>query len=92
MRQVIAELQRIRRRSRAMLLAQRLAVMTAYVLGLALALTGIDFLLRLPGTVRLVLLLAAGASVAYVIWTYLRPALRFWPGRYRYEIRRRPRG
>ena len=80
MRQIIAELQRIRRRSRAMLLAQRLAVMTAYALGLALALTGLDFLLRLPGTVRLVLLLAAGAAVAYAIWTYLRPAFRFRPG------------
>ncbi|MCZ6612004.1 MAG: hypothetical protein O6941_05165, partial [Planctomycetota bacterium] len=80
MRQIIAELQRIRRRSRAMLLAQRLAVMTAYALGLVLALTGLDFLLRLPGTVRLVLLLAGGAAVAYAIWTYLRPALRFRPG------------
>ncbi|MCZ6851136.1 MAG: hypothetical protein O7F17_05795, partial [Planctomycetota bacterium] len=80
MRQIIAELQRIRRRSRAMLLAQRLAAMTAYALGLVLALTGLDFLLRLPGTVRLVLLLAAGAAMAYAIWTYLRPAFRFRPG------------
>ncbi|MCZ6493536.1 MAG: hypothetical protein O6933_05595, partial [Planctomycetota bacterium] len=77
MRQIIAELQRIRRRSRVMLLAQRLAVMTAYALGSALALTGLDFLLRLPGAVRLVLLLAGGTAVAYAIWTYLRPALRF---------------
>ncbi|MHC4416300.1 MAG: hypothetical protein ACYS0G_13550, partial [Planctomycetota bacterium] len=80
MRQVIVDLQRLRRRSRGLLLAQRLSVMMAWILGLALALVLLDFLLRLPGTVRLVLLLGAAGGLAYAIWSYLRPAVRFRPG------------
>ena len=38
MRQVIDELERLRRRSRVMLLSQRLSVMLAWMLGIALAL------------------------------------------------------
>ncbi len=57
MRQVIQELERIRRRSRTMLVAQRVAVIVAWVFAVAPVLIGIDYLLRLPGIARLVLLL-----------------------------------
>lgn len=63
-----------------MLLVQRIAVTVAWVGGVAVGLAAIDWLLRLPGTVRLVLLVAGLGVLAYASWTYLRPALRFRPG------------
>ncbi len=80
MRQVIAELQKLKRRSHAMLLAQRVSAIVATLLGLTLLLIGIDFLLRLPGPARLVLLVAGLGALGWALWTYLRPALRFRPG------------
>ena len=47
MRQVISELETIRRRSRTMLLIQRVSVVVAWVIGLTVCLVALDFLLRL---------------------------------------------
>jgi hypothetical protein len=80
MRQVIAELEKVRRRSRAMLVVQRLAVLVAWVAGLILGLVALDYLLRLPDTARLVLLVAGAGGLVYGVWTYLLPAVQFRPG------------
>ena len=79
MRQVISELERIRRRSRAMLLTQRGSVVVVWVVGLTLGLVAMDFVLRLPGTARLVLLSGGLAVLGYGLWMYLRPAVLFRP-------------
>ena len=79
MKQVIAELSQLRRRSRALLVAQRASGIVAWVFGLATALIALDYLLRLPGAVRFGLLLGAAVGLGYAVWRYLRPALRFWP-------------
>jgi hypothetical protein len=80
MREVIVQLEKVRRRSRAMLLAQRLAILIAWIAGVTLGLVALDFLLRLPGTARLVLLAAGLGALGYAVWTYVRPAVRFRPG------------
>jgi hypothetical protein len=80
MRQIISELEKVRRRSRAMLLTQRLTILIAWIAGIVLGLVALDYLLRLPGTARLVLLLAGLGALGYAVWTYLRPAVRFRPG------------
>ncbi|MHC4141448.1 MAG: hypothetical protein ACYSUF_06045 [Planctomycetota bacterium] len=80
MRQIISELEKVRRRSRAMLLTQRLTILIAWIAGIVLGLVALDYLLRLPGTARLVLLLAGLGALGYAVWTYVRPAVRFRPG------------
>ncbi len=68
MKQVIAELSQLRRRSRALLVAQRASGIVAWVFGLATAFIALDYLLRLPGAVRFGLLLGAGAGLGYAVW------------------------
>lgn len=80
MRQVILELQKLRRRSHAMLLAQRVSGLVAALLGVTLLLVGADYLLRLPGPARLVLLAGGLAGLGWALWKSLVPALRFRPG------------
>jgi hypothetical protein len=80
MRQVISQLHKVRRRSHAMLVAQRLAVTIAWIVGVVACLVAMDYLLRLPGTARLVLLVAGLGGLVYGLLTYVRPALRFRPG------------
>ena len=63
-----------------MLLAQRLAILVAWVAGLILGSAALDYLLRLPGTARLLLLVAGAGALGYALWTYVRPAVRFRPG------------
>ncbi len=79
MRQVISELETIRRRSRTMLLIQRVSVIIAWVIGLTVCLVALDFLLRLPATPRLTLLVGGLAVFGYGLRTYLWPAVQFWP-------------
>ena len=79
MRQVISELETIRRRSRTMLLIQRVSVIVAWVVGLTGCLVALDFLLRLPATPRLALLVGGLAVFGYGLWTYLWPAVLFRP-------------
>ena len=80
MRQVIFELKRLQRRAHFMLMAQRLSVLLAGIGGMTLVLVGLDYLLRLPGTARLLLLGSALAALGYAFSVYLRPAFRFRPG------------
>ena len=63
-----------------MLLTQRASVLVAWVIGLIIVLVAMDFLLRLPGAPRLVLLAGGLAVLGWSAWTYLRPALLFRPG------------
>ena len=79
MKQVIAELNQLRRRSRALLVTQRVSAIVAWVFALATALILMDYLLRLPGIVRFGLLCIAAVGLGYALWKYLGPALRFWP-------------
>jgi hypothetical protein len=62
-----------------MLLTQRVSVIVAWVIGLTVCLVGLDFLLRLPSTPRLTLLVGGLAMFGYGLWTYLRPAVQFQP-------------
>ena len=80
MRQVISELEKIRRRSRTMLLTQRVSVIVAWIVGLIIALIVMDFLLRLPGAPRMFLLVGGLLVFGLSVWRYLRPALLFRPG------------
>ncbi len=79
MQEVIGELERLRRRARAMLVLQRLSVVAAGVLGVSLAMVLLDYGLRLPSTFRLVLLVGGLGGLAAAVWTYLRPAVGFAP-------------
>ncbi|MHC4447317.1 MAG: coiled-coil domain-containing protein [Planctomycetota bacterium] len=76
---MISQLQRLRRRARALLVVQRLSVAGASVLAVLLALVGLDYGLRLPGTFRLVLLAAGIAVLVTTAWRYLWPAVAFRP-------------
>ena len=62
MKQVIAELSQLRRRSRALLVAQRASEIVAWGFGLAPALIALDYRLRLAGAVRFVLWLGGAGG------------------------------
>ncbi|MCI0350754.1 MAG: hypothetical protein L0Z53_15120, partial [Acidobacteriales bacterium] len=79
MQEVISELQRLRQRSRVMLVLQRASLILACVLGAIIALIAFDFVLRLPSAFRLVLLLGGAVALAYSIFRYLRVAIAFSP-------------
>ena len=79
MQKVIGELERLRRRARAMLVLQRLSVVAAGGLAVTLAMVLLDYGLRLPSTFRLVLLLGSLGGLGAAVWTYLRPAVGFAP-------------
>ena len=79
MRQVINELDQIRRRGRFMLIVQRFSVVATWFIAVASALIVADFLLRLPGVFRLILLLSGITACLYFLWTYFRPAVSFKP-------------
>ena len=79
MRQVITELEQLRRRSRWILILQRGAVVLSWTVGITLLLVLVDWFLRLPGSFRLVLLLAGAGALGTAIWRYLVPAFGFAP-------------
>ncbi len=79
MHEVLGQLQRLRRRARALLVVQRFSVTGASILAILLALVGLDYGLRLPGTFRLVLLAAGIAAVVATAWRDLWPAVVFRP-------------
>ena len=62
-----------------MLLTQRVSVIIAWVIGLTVCLVALDFVLRLPATPRLTLLVGGLALLGYGLWTYVRPAVLFRP-------------
>lgn len=66
-------------KARRVLVAQRLSVLLAWTLGVAIALALLDYALRVPGWLRM---LTLPAWVALLIWswrTWVRPALAFRP-------------
>jgi hypothetical protein len=80
MRQVISELRGLRRRGRLLLVAQRVAALLTAALAVVAGLVLIDWVLRLPATARLVLLLASAGGLSWAVWTRLVPVMRFRPG------------
>ncbi len=62
-----------------MLVAQRLMQWWSVVLASALALALVDYALRLPGWLRLVIGVGLAAAAVTWLWTRLRRASAFWP-------------
>src|SRR6185503_14399839 len=79
MQEVIGELQRLRARSRALLVVQRFAGVLGWIVAALTAAIFIDYLLRLPSALRLILLMGGVGALGYAIKTYLWPAIRFQP-------------
>lgn len=79
MHEVLREIESIRRRARLMLLAQRAAVLAAWVIGIALTLVVFDYVFRLPGPARLGLDIVAAIAILAALWRYIAPAVRFRP-------------
>ena len=80
MRTVVRQLERVRTIGRWMLIAQRLSQWITAVIAALLGLGLIDFALRLPGLVRLVIGIGlAGAAVAWLVGRIVR-AMVFRPG------------
>lgn len=79
MRQVVSELEHLRQTSRRMLIIRRAAALLAWMLAAAIALIGLDYLLRMPAAVRLILLLAGAGALGYGLRRWLAPALSFRP-------------
>src|SRR5262245_31794581 len=79
MQQVIHELERVRGVARRLLIVQRVSLLGAAALGALLALIAVDYALRLPSALRLVLLAGGASALGYGIWTYLRLAVAFRP-------------
>lgn len=80
MRTVVRQLERVRTAGRWMLIAQRLSQWITAVIAALLGLGLIDFALRLPGLVRLVIGIGlAGAAAAWLVGRIVR-AMVFRPG------------
>ncbi len=79
MQEVIAELERLRRRARALLITQRAAAVLAWTGGTVIALVAIDYFLRLPVEVRLLLLLGGLGTLFIAVARYLIPTFGFRP-------------
>jgi hypothetical protein len=79
MRQMVSELERVRRSSRRLLIARRAASLLGWSFAAALAAALLDYFLRLPSPLRLVLLAFGLAAAGHGLWNRLRPALLFRP-------------
>lgn len=79
MREIIGELARLRQRSRLLLVVQGLAVVLAWVGGVMIVLGLADYVLRLPSVVRIILLMAGVAVLAWWAMRHFRPVLQFRP-------------
>lgn len=79
MRDILREIESIRSTARLMLLAQRAAVLAAWVIGAALLLVGADYIFRLPGAARLGLEILLLIGLLAALWRYVSPAVRFRP-------------
>lgn len=62
-----------------MLIAQRLSVMLAIALGIVVVVALIDFALRMPREVRLLIWLAGLIAIIWCVATYIRAAFSFHP-------------
>lgn len=72
-------LRRVRSRARLLLTAERLGLLAAAALAGVLALAFIDYFLRSPGALRLVVLAAGLAALGVWAWRRVFPAIRFSP-------------
>src|SRR5262245_15315908 len=79
MQQVIGELERLRTLARRLLILQRFSLLAAGTLAVLVAVIALDYTLRLPGALRLVLLAGGVAGLGYAVWSYFRLALVFRP-------------
>ena len=79
MQQVIDELRQVRRWARVMLIADRAAKLVAWVITAIFALVVFDFFVRLPGTIRMVVLLAGLGAVGWGLVWYFWRVVRFQP-------------
>jgi hypothetical protein len=79
MESILRQLDSIARRGRQRLLLQQALVVAAAFLSMALVLVLADVLLRLPGAIRLLLLLALLGGTGALAWRRLVPAWRFRP-------------
>lgn len=76
---VVADLMRLRGRARALLLAQRVSLIAACIVGASVVLGLLDLMLRTPGWMRGLLWLCGIAAIAWGFVRLVRPALRFNP-------------
>ncbi|MBT8486853.1 MAG: hypothetical protein HKO59_04820 [Phycisphaerales bacterium] len=79
MKAILSELERLRRRSRILLWSQRISVVLAGVIAVVAGLVLVDYTLRLPSAVRLLLLLGGLAGLGFAVHRYLLVAFRFKP-------------
>ena len=79
MQDITRQLENVRRSARRMLFAQRFLQWSAALIGIGLALGLIDFGLRLPWWMRLVIGLSVAFTAAVWLSTRLARAARFWP-------------
>ena len=79
MKQIARQLERVRRTSRLLLVARRVAQWVAVLALVALALGLLDYLMRLPGAMRLGLgLIVLGGALVWLL-TRVGRACKFWP-------------
>ncbi len=79
MKHVASQLKTVRQAGRALLVVRRVAQVLAVLAPLAIVLGLLDYALRLPGPMRLVIGLAVAGAAGYWLLTRLNRALRFWP-------------
>lgn len=72
-------LRRLRARARLLLVVQRSAAIGALLLGALGGFAFADFLLRFPLALRSIVLLLAVGVLGWLVWTRVRPAIRFAP-------------
>ena len=79
MQQIAAQLKTVRQAGRVLLVVRRVSQLLTALVPLALVLALLDYVLRLPGPMRLVIGLAVLAGAGVWLVTRLNRALRFWP-------------
>ncbi len=79
MKQVLADIERLQRRVRTILIVRRSAVIVSWLVGTLLALALLDYFIRPPAALRLLLLLVGLGILAVYLRRYLTPAFVFRP-------------
>ncbi|MFG0329387.1 MAG: hypothetical protein ACF8PN_05745 [Phycisphaerales bacterium] len=79
MREVIQQLTAIRRRARLMLFAQGLSLVLTGLIAVAAAVAAFDYMVRVPSTARMVLLIGIIVAVMIALWRLVWPAIAFSP-------------
>jgi len=79
MQHITSQLRAVRRSGRVLLVLRRLAQLLMVLAPLAVALGLLDYALRLPGPMRLLIGLAVLAGAGVWLVTRMNRALRFWP-------------